>query len=256
MSVLLEVRDGGVMRLSLNRPDKRNALSPELVRALLEAFATAAKDDSVRCVLLTGEGVSFCAGGDIDAMRSRRGDAEATHKAHRDLLIPLAKSILLLEKPVVCFVNGDAFGAGLSLVLASDWAVAAPGARFAASFVKIGLLPDTGATWLLPKTLGLRAARALAMTGEPVDAEEAEDLGIVNEIGHLAKAQERAAKFAAMATRAVGLTKRALVQGTSDDLESALAREAALQAALFTTRDHQEGVDAFLQKRAAKFEGR
>lgn len=256
MSVLLEVREGPVMRLSLNRPDKRNALSPELIRALLEALATAAKDDSVRSILLTGEGASFCAGGDIDAMLSRRGDAQATHRAQQELFIPLAKAMLHLEKPIVCHVNGDAYGAGLSLVLASDHAITAPNARFAASFVKIGLLPDTGATWLLPKTLGLRAARELALTAEPIDAKRAVELGVVNEIGDQAAAQTRAQKYATMATRAIGLTKRALVLSTSDDLENALAREAALQAALFTTRDHQEGVDAFLQKRAPRFEGR
>src|SRR5439155_10089309 len=122
--------------------------------------------------------------------------------------------------------------------------------------VKIGLLPDTGATWLLPRTLGLRAARELALSGEPIDAKRAVDLSVVNETGDLAKAEERAAKFATMATRAVGLAKRALVLGTSDDLDSALAREAALQAALFTTRDHQEGVDAFLANRPAKVGGK
>jgi len=255
--VLREQRsDDGVLRLTLARPEKRNALSPDLVRALLDALGRAAKDDAVRAVLLTGEGASFCAGGDIDAMLARRGDPQATHKAQQELFAPLARAILLIEKPVVCFANGDAFGAGLSLVLASDRVVAAPAARFAASFVNIGLLPDTGATWLLPKTLGLRAARELAMTGEAIDAKRGVELGVANEIGDLAAAEARAAKFAAMATRAVGLTKRALVLGTSDDLDSALAREAALQAALFTTRDHQEGVDAFLQRRPANFDGK
>lgn len=254
--VLLHSFERGVLRLTMDRADKRNALSPELVRALLDAFARAAKDDAVRCVLLTGSGGSFCAGGDIDAMLARRGDAQATKRAQEELFAPLARAILLLEKPVVTFVNGDAFGAGLMLVLASDLAIAAPSARFAASFVKVGLLPDMAGTWLLPKTLGLRAARELALTGEPVDAKRAEHLGLVSEVGDLPAAEARAAKFAQMATRALGLTKRALVLGTADSLDAALAREATFQALLFTTRDHAEGADAFLQKRPATFEGR
>jgi 2-(1,2-epoxy-1,2-dihydrophenyl)acetyl-CoA isomerase len=256
VSALREATEGGVLRLVLSRPDKRNALSPDLVRALLDAVGRAAREDAVRSVLLTGDGAAFCAGGDVDAMLARRGDALATHRAQKELFAPLARAILLLEKPVVCYANGDAFGAGLSLVLASDWAVAAPGARFAASFARLGLMPDTAATWLLPRTLGLRAARELALGAEPVDAARAKELGVVSQVGSLDDAVARAHAFAQMATRALGLAKRALVLGASDDLDAALAREAALQAALFTTRDHAEGADAFLQKRAARFEGR
>jgi 2-(1,2-epoxy-1,2-dihydrophenyl)acetyl-CoA isomerase len=258
VSVLLEHRDNGVMRLTLNRPDKRNALSPDLARALLEALGQAAKDDSVRCVLLAGEGPAFCAGGDVEAMLARRGDALATKKAQEEIFGALARAVLLLEKPVVAHVNGDAFGAGLMLVLASDYAVAAPKARFAASFVKVGLVPDTAGTWLLPKTLGFRHARELALLGEPVDAKRAESLSIVNETREDAKerADEVARKLASGATRAIGLAKRAVLLGTADNLEGALAREAAMQALMFTTMDHAEGVDAFLQKRAPCFEGR
>lgn len=258
MTVLVESREGGILRLTLNRPDKRNALSPDLIRALLDALARAGKDESVRCVLLEGTGTSFCAGGDVEAMLARRGDAAAAKRAQDELFAPLARAILLLEKPVVAHVNGDAFGAGLMLVLAADHAVARPGARFAASFVRVGLAPDTAGSWLLVKTLGLRAARDLALLGEPLNAQRALELGIVSAVEEDAegKALLAARKLAEGATRAIGLTKRALVLGAGDTLDAALSREAAFQALLFTSHDHAEGADAFLEKRAPRFVGR
>jgi 2-(1,2-epoxy-1,2-dihydrophenyl)acetyl-CoA isomerase len=261
VSVLLVERDGGILRLTMNRPDKRNALSPDLVRALRDALGEAARDDSVRCVLLTGAGPAFCAGGDFDAMLERRGNAMATKKAQDELFAALARDLLMMEKPVVAHVNGDAYGAGLMLVLAADYAVADPKARFAATFVKVGLLPDTAGTWLLPKTLGLRDARRLALVPDPVDANEAEDLSIVNVAGESSddareKALAMARRFAEGPTRALGLAKKAIVLGTADDLDAALAREAALQGLLFTTADHAEGVDAVREKRAPRYTGK
>ena len=258
MPVLLEALDAGLLRLTLHRPEKRNALSPELLLALRAAFARARDDAQVRAVLVEGSGAAFCAGGDFDAMRARRGDALATKKAQDELFAGLARDVLRLEKPVVAHVNGDAFGAGLMLALACDYAVAAPGARFAATFAKVGLLPDTAGTWLLPKTLGLRDARRLALLPDPVDAQEAARLGLVNEAREDAQARalEVGRRWAEGPTRALGLAKRAIVEGTCDDLDAALWREASLQGLLFTTRDHAEGVDAFLEKRAARFEGR
>lgn len=257
---LRESLDDGILRLTLDRPEKRNALSPELLRAMRTVLARARDDDSVRCVLLTSAGAAFCAGGDFDAMRARHdapeGAALATHRAQQELFGALARDMLALEKPVVVFANGDAFGAGLSLVLAADHVVASPTARFAATFVKVGLLPDTAGTWLLVKTLGLRDARRLAMRAPTLDAKEAERLGLVSELGDLAKAEDVAREWAQGPTRALGLAKRALVHAADHGLEAALAREAAMQGALFTTADHQEGVRAFQERRAARFEGR
>jgi 2-(1,2-epoxy-1,2-dihydrophenyl)acetyl-CoA isomerase len=254
---LLVARDGGLMRLTLNRPDKRNALSPELVRALRDALAVAAEDDAVRALLVTGAGKAFCAGGDFDAMLERRGNALATKDAQDHLFAALARAILLLEKPVVAHVNGDAFGAGLMLALACDYAVAHPDARFAATFTKVGLVPDTGGTWLLPKALGLRAARELVLMAEPVDAARAKELSLVNDVREdaAARAEEVAKRWAEGPTRALGLAKKALVLGTADNLEGSLARESAYQAMMFTTHDHAEGVDAFREKRAPRFRG-
>lgn len=257
MGVLLSALDQGLLRLTLDRPEKRNALSPELASALLEQLDRAAKDPAVRAVLLASTGPVFCAGGDIEAMRARRGNPLAAKLAQEELFGPLARAVLLLEKPVVADVQGDAYGAGLMLVLASDHAVAAPTARFSASFARVGLIPDTAGTWLLPKLLGLRAARDLALLAEPVDARRALELGLVSAVAddHEARALDVARRLARGPTRALGLAKRALVLGAGDTLESALAREAALQPVLFTTRDHAEAVDAFLAKREASFEG-
>jgi len=258
--VLRESVKDGILRLTLDRPDKRNALSPDLVRALREALAKARDDPAIRSVLLTGEGAAFCAGGDFDAMRARHDDplgpALATKRAQELGFGALARDMLMLEKPIVAFANGDAFGAGLMLVLAADHAVAAPGARFAATFVKVGLVPDTAGTWLLPKTLGLREARRLALLPDPVNAEDAEDLGLVSEVGDMARAETVAKRWAEGPTRALGLAKRAIVLGTADDLDAALAREAVLQGELFLTLDHKEGIAAFGEKRAPRFEGR
>ena len=261
MSVLLTAREGGVLRLTMSRPDKRNALSPDLVRALRSALAEAARDDAVRCVLLAGAGPAFCAGGDFDAMLERRGNALATKKAQDELFAALARDVLMLEKPVVAHVNGDAYGAGLMLVLAADHAVAAPGARFAATFTKVGLIPDTAGTWLLPKTLGLRDARRLVLLPDPVDARKAEQMGLISEVGDTdedaaRKAESVARRLAAGPPRALGLAKKAIVLGTADDLNAALAREATLQGLCFTTADHAEGVDAVREKRAPRYQGR
>ncbi|MEA3199874.1 MAG: 2-(1,2-epoxy,2-dihydrophenyl)acetyl-CoA isomerase [Thermoplasmata archaeon] len=258
MSVLLARRDAGVLHLTLNRPDKRNALNPELIAALREQLALAAKDADVRAVLLTGAGPVFCAGGDLDTMVSRRGDAFAAQKAQETMFGALVKDVLLLEKPVVALVNGDAHGAGLMLMLACDYAVAAPSARFAASFTRIGLVPDTGGSWLLPKTLGLRAARELALLPDPMDAKRAQEIGLVNAVAEDAaeRAGAIARRWAEGPTIALGLTKKAIVLGTADNLEGALGREAALQGLAYATRDHAEGVDALKEKRAARYEGR
>ncbi|HWH07811.1 MAG TPA: enoyl-CoA hydratase-related protein [Candidatus Thermoplasmatota archaeon] len=257
MTVLLESLDAGVLELTLHRPEKRNALSPELVDALRAALRRAREDPDVRSVLLLGAGPAFCAGGDFDAMRARRGDAMATKTAQDERFAALARDVLCLEKPVVAAAHGDAFGAGLMLVLAADHAVAAPGARFAATFVKVGLVPDTAGSWLLPKTLGLRDARRLALLPDPVDARKAESMGLVSEVAEdaQARAREVARRWAEGPTLALGLAKRAIVMGTSDDLDAALAREANLQALMFTTQDHAEGVDAFVEKRPPRFRG-
>ncbi len=256
--VLETKREGALLRLTLDRPDKRNALSPELVRAVREAIGEAAHDETVRAVLIEGRGRAFCAGGDFDAMLARRGNALATKHAQDTLFAALARDILHLEKPVVAHVNGDAFGAGMMLALASDYAVAAPTARFAATFVKVGLVPDTAGTWLLPRTCGLRTARELVLLAETLDASRAKELRIINEIhGDAGKrAEEVAHKLAAGPTRALGLAKKALVLGGGDDLEACLAREASYQALCFTTEDHAEGVDAFREKREAHYAGK
>ncbi|MHB8605311.1 MAG: enoyl-CoA hydratase/isomerase family protein [Thermoplasmatota archaeon] len=264
MSVLLSARAGGVLTLTLNRPEKRNALDAGLADALLAALADAARDDAVRCVVLAGAPPTFCAGGDVDAMRARHdapeGAAQATKAVQEGRFGALARALLSLPKPVVANVSGDAFGAGLSLVLASDFAVASEGARFSASFARMALIPDAGASFLLPRLVGLRAARELALLAEPIGAARALSLGIVSEVvvaaGLDARVEVVAGRLAEGPTRALGLVKEALFAGASGTLEDALAREANLQALAFGLGDHREAVDAFVARRRPDFRGR
>lgn len=250
----------GVLTLTLDRPDKRNALDAATLDALKGELARAAKDEAVRAVVLTGAGKAFCAGGDVEWMLARQGDPMATKRAQEERFGAVAKAILALEKPVLAKVNGDAIGAGLMLALAADVAVASEEARFGAPFANLALVPDTGGTWLLPKTLGLRAARELVLLPDLVDAKRAETLGLVNRVVAAkdldAECDRIAARWAQGPTRALGLAKKALVNATSATHEQALADEAALQALCFTLEDHREGVAAFREKRAPRFTGR
>lgn len=260
MPPLRSALESGVLTVTLDRPDKRNALDAATLDRLLEVLAHAAKDDPVRCVVLTGEPPAFCAGGDVEWMLARQGKPMETKEAQAKRFGAVAKAILTLEKPVLAKVNGDAIGAGLSLALAADVAVAADTARFGAPFAKLALVPDTGATWLLPKTLGLRAAKELVLLPDLVDAKRAQELGLVNKVVTAsaldAECDRIATRWAEGPTKAFGLAKRALTTGTSGTLTQALAEEADLQALCFTLDDHAEGVRAFQEKRVPRFTGR
>jgi 2-(1,2-epoxy-1,2-dihydrophenyl)acetyl-CoA isomerase len=256
--VLLEDRKNGILSLTLNRPQVRNALDRELVERLLAALRGAGTSPEVRAVLLTGAPPSFSSGGDLRWMQERRGNAAATKSVQETHFGALARGLLTLEKPVVAAVNGDAFGAGLMLACACDFVVAAPSARFGAPFVRVALIPDTGATWLLPRLVGLRAARRLTLMGDAIEAAEAAALGLVDAVQAdcVARAWEIAEKAAQGPTAAMGLAKRALLRGAEASFDEALANEANLQALCFVLDDHAEGVDAFLEKRPPRFQGR
>jgi 2-(1,2-epoxy-1,2-dihydrophenyl)acetyl-CoA isomerase len=255
-------RDGSVARLTLNRPDKLNALTGVMSDELVDALRQVEEDPELRAVLLTGAGRGFCAGQDLtefdDAYRKgERPDIEdhLAHTYHR--LIPAMTG---LPKPIVCAVNGVAAGAGVSMALACDIRIAGASARFTQAFVKIGLVPDSGGTYLLPRAVGYAKALELSLTGDMLDAGTAHEIGLVNQVvpdDALAdEAGELATRLAAMPTAALGETKRLLQASLAPALEEALRREAEAQARMGQTEDHLEGVMAFAEKREPRFKGR
>jgi len=252
--------DGGVLTLTLDRPDARNALTIELIRDLTEEVVKAATDDSVRCIVLTGKGKAFCAGGDIKQMLERKGKAMETRERLRAGLNPLALALHDIEKPVIARLNGDAVGAGCCLALNCDIVVAAESARIGLTFIRVGLVPDTGGTFNIPRLVGLQRAKLMHFTGDLISARAAEAIGLVTLVvpdSELdAKVSSLASRFASMPTRTIGMAKRAFHRALSSDFAQALEFEAYAQGYCFTTEDHAEGVEAFLAKREPKFKGR
>ena len=258
MPVLLDRRDGGVLTLTLNRPRAYNAFTRELALALQRRLRLAGDDPAVRAVVITGAGKAFGAGQDLRELVAL--DGPPVEAILREQLNPTILLLRACPKPVIAAVNGVAAGAGCSLALACDIVLAAESARFVQSFAQVGLLPDGGATWTLPRLVGRQRASALALTGEPVGAAEAERIGMVYRVvpdeSLGAEAADLARRLAALPTRAIALTKRALDAGATNTLERQLAVEDELQREAAATRDHREGVAAFLAKRPPVFEGR
>jgi len=245
-----------VTTITLNRPDKLNAFSGTMREDLLAALRNA----EGRVIVLTGAGRAFCAGGDVDYMAGlqKECDVQAFRKlldAGRDLVTTIAS----LDKPVIASVNGVAAGAGCNLALACDYRIASDGAKFSESFVKIGLHPDWGGTWLLPRLIGRGAALEMLMTGRMVDATEALRLGLVDRVvpaAELAAETERLARAIASGPPiAIAGIKRALRQSEKNDLRTQIELESEHQLAAFRSKDAAEGMAAFFEKRAAKFSG-
>jgi 2-(1,2-epoxy-1,2-dihydrophenyl)acetyl-CoA isomerase len=255
-------RDGGVLTITLNRPDKLNAMTAVMSDELVDVLTSAGEDDDVRAMVVTGAGRGFCAGQDLTEFEEayRAGERpdlreHLRHSYHR--LIPLLVST---PKPVIAAVNGVAAGAGVSLAAACDIRVAGDEARFTQAFVKIGLIPDSGGTWLLPRIIGYARALELSITGEVIDAEAALEIGLVNLVvagdALQDEARDLAVRLAAMPTAAIAETKALLRSAAALDLEAALEAEAEAQARMGQTDDHLEGVMAFAEKREPRFRGR
>ena len=256
--VLLETLEEGVLTLTLNRPDKMNAFNVALHAALAAAVARAATDEACRVVVLTGAGKGFSAGQDLAdravAPGAGRPDlGEAIEKRYN----PLVRALRALPKPVVCAVNGVAAGAGANIALASDIVVAAKSARFLQAFARIGLVPDSGGTWFLPRLVGDARARALMMLADPIGAEQAEAWGMiwraVDDDQLQGVAREIAMRLAAGPTRAYGLMKRAFLASSSSSLDAQLDLERDLQREAGAADEYVEGVSAFLEKRPADY---
>jgi 2-(1,2-epoxy-1,2-dihydrophenyl)acetyl-CoA isomerase len=259
-AVLVE-RRAGWWKVSLNRPDKLNALNTEVLDALVAVFDAAEADGACRALLLTGAGRGFCSGQELGPAVMPGPDgppdlgpiAEAYHRG-------LVQRVRELKLPVICAVNGVAAGAGANLALACDIVLAARGASFVQAFVRIGLVPDCGGSFFLPRLVGEARARALAMLGEPVQAAQAEAWGmiwkVVDDAGLTAEAEAMAARLAAGPTGAIGLMKRAFAASAENGLAAQLALESALQGEAGRGADYAEGLRAFMEKRKPVFAGR
>ena len=258
---LLVEQKEGVLVLTLNRPEVLNALTATMLSGISESLKKASTDKTVRSVVLTAKGRAFCAGADLGDLRARQKTSGVSlGEELRHHFNPLILQIRRLEKPVIGAVNGLAAGAGASLILSCDVKFAAPHARFILAFGQVGLVPDSGMTYDLPRHMGLSLAIEHAWTGRPITADRALEFGLVNRVASseeeaLALAWDMARELASKAPLALGRAKRAMNAALKNDLETQLEFEAELQEALGKTKDHAEGVAAFLEKRKPIFKG-
>jgi len=247
---------GGVATLTLNRPARKNALDELMRDELAQCVCDIDRDRSVRAVVLTGAGGAFCAGGDLRAIQSAELDNEGWRRRMKQAHAWLAP-LLMLDRPVVAAVDGPAYGAGFSLALAADFIVASPRARFCLSFMRVGLVPDFGAFYTLPRIVGVQRAKELMLSARELPADEAKALGIVFEIVPaerlLQRAQALAASFVHASPMAVSLVKHALAAAPAD-LPTMLELEASAQALCFGSAPHQTAVARFLDKQPALFQ--
>lgn len=255
---LLFRQEQGVVTISLNRPDVYNALNDEITYELQDVFKRVSKDESVRVVVLTGEGKAFCSGQDLKAAsgQEKRSFMESLHKRYN----PLISAMRNLPKPIICRLNGVAAGAGCSLALATDIIIAAEEASLIEVFINIGLVPDSGSSFFLPRLVGMAKAFELCSMGTRVKAKEAAEMGLVNKVVTAdmldATVKEYTDYYAQAPTKSIGLIKKMLNKSVSASLEEMLEYEAYTQEIAGSSEDYREGVKAFLEKRKPVFLGR
>ncbi|MEO8208990.1 MAG: enoyl-CoA hydratase-related protein [bacterium] len=247
-----------ILKITLNRPDVYNAFNEEMLLELLDAFKKANSDDSVRCVILTGAGKAFCSGQDLkDFNEKKLTFKEALEQRYN----PLIKLISGLPKPVICALNGVAAGAGLSLALACDYRIAVESAFLIEVFINVGLVPDSGSSFFLPRLIGYARAFEMCAIGDKLSAVEAKEIGLVNKIvsnnNLLSKSADIVAKnFAGKPTKAIGMIKDLLNKSFESNLEQVLELESSYQEQAGNTQDFKEGIESFLEKRKSKFKGK
>ncbi len=259
---VIQIADAKSVRtITLNRPDKLNAFSHEMLSMLSKAVKATDKDKSVRCLVITGAGRAFCSGQDLAEVADRYTSDEPIELGGllRKLYNPMIAKLRTMEKPVIGAINGVAAGAGCSLALACDFRIAAESVSFIQAFINVGLVPDCGSTFLLPRLIGAGRAMEMACTGRKVKAAEAVAIGLVNRVVPDAELQtatvEFAERLAHMPTSGIAMTKRLINMAWTADLETQLEFEAQYQTTAGKSRDHREGVVAFLEKRKPEFRG-
>ena len=257
-TILLEKR-GGIANVALNRKEKLNAFDGTMHDELYAALDEAAEDEDVRCIVLRGEGRCFSAGADLaQIVREVDGDPDLGEYL-RNTYSRLVKRMVGIEKPIVAALHGPVYGAGVGIALACDLRVAAENTKFSVAFIKIGLMPDAGVTYFLPRVVGLGRAMEMSMLGDAVEADEALRVGLINKVtaddSLVEEAQAFAEHLAALPTAALGTMKAALHASFETDLQTALEHEAEGQTFCGYTQDHKEGVTAFFEKREARFTG-
>lgn len=254
--ILIKHNDG-ISTIVLNRPETMNVLTLDMLRELKQGLEYCSSDEKTKVVIVTGTGRSFSAGGDINTMVSGLDSVQTLRfvEASADMV----RLIRSMEKPVIAAVNGLAVGAGFNYALASDLIIASDQARFILGFSKIGMIPDAGGTYLLPRLIGLHKAKMIYYSNQPIDAHTAEKIGFVNQVVKHEELEQETLKLArglaCGPSRAIGMCKLLLNRSLDSDLDNALASEAYAQVVLMQTKDHTEGVRAFLEKREAHFEG-
>lgn len=261
MAPILVSLEAGVLSVTLNRPEKLNALNPEMHRLLRDAFARARDEAAVRAVLLTGAGRGFCAGQDLGERKQAAEDTpidlSVSLGSHYN---PLVRRMYELRKPIVCAVNGVAAGSGANIALACDIVLAARSASFIQSFANLGLVPDSGGTWFLPRLVGRARATGLALLGEKIPAEDAERWGLiwkaVDDDRLAPEAAALARRLASGPTKGYGLVKKALHASPGNSLDAQLDLERDLQREAGFSEDYREAVDAFMEKRKPTYKGK
>ncbi|WP_097158402.1 enoyl-CoA hydratase-related protein [Bacillus oleivorans] len=254
-TIQLEEREN-VLWLTLNRPDKLNAFNEQMNREVMKAIKEAGKNPEIRAVVITGAGRAFCSGQDLSDVRADSDFGEILRTRYN----PMIQAIAGLEKPVIAAINGVAAGAGMSLALACDFRIASEKASFVEAFIHVGLVPDSGNLYYLPRIVGLAKAIELAVLGEKISAEQAKEFGLVTEVasheGFEQTVEAFAIRLAQMPTKAIGLIKRYLQVSFDETLDGMLEKEAYAQQIAGHSSDHKEGVQAFLEKRKPVFSGK
>lgn len=253
-TIKFEVKNG-VAWLTLNRPDKLNAFTEQMNIEIGKALKDVARNSEIRCLVITGEGRAFCSGEDLGSLGEETNHGEILRNRYN----PMVGQLAAIEKPVIAAINGVAAGAGLSLALACDFRLVSEKASLIEAFIHIGLIPDSGNLYYLPRLVGQAKALELAVLGEKVSAEEAKAIGLVTKVIPVDQWEEEvsafAQKLAKMPTKAIGLIKRYVNDSWNCNLEEMLEKEAYGQRTAGLTADHQEGVAAFLEKRKPEFKG-